>query len=118
MTEAAHYLSAPSAPPDSSPALENNAVAHCCEVWEFTRRQALNAGNSTVLARVAAFKAFQKALPPLTGLENIRTFIAYITHDMLIGTIHARRAYSGCMPLKVAEGAAPRPAPQPETSGE
>ena len=64
MTETARYLSAPCAPPDSSPALENAAVAHCCEVWEFTRRQALNAGNSTVVARGAAHSRATKENPP------------------------------------------------------
>ena len=53
MTEAVHYFSAPAAPPDFSPALENAAGAHCCEVWEITRRQALNASDRTIVANVA-----------------------------------------------------------------
>jgi hypothetical protein len=40
-----------------------------------------------VLARAAAHKAFQKALPPLTGLKNIQNFIACVAHGMLIGAI-------------------------------
>jgi hypothetical protein len=60
-------------------------MAHCCEVWELTRRQARDAGNSTVVSRVAAHKAFQKSLPPLTGPENIQNFIACVAHGMLIG---------------------------------
>jgi hypothetical protein len=87
MTQTEHYLSAPCAPPDSIPALENTAVAHCCEVWELTRRQARKVGNSVVVSRVAGHKAFQKSLPPLTGPENIQNFIACIAHGMLIGAI-------------------------------
>jgi hypothetical protein len=40
-----------------------------------------------VIARVAAHKAFQKSLPPLTGVENIRNFIACVAHGMLVGAI-------------------------------
>src|ERR1700761_7185084 len=87
MTEAIQYFAAPCAPSDSSPALENPAIAHCCEVWESTRREALRQGNNMVIARVAAHKAFQKSLPPLTGLENIQNFIACVAHGMLIGAI-------------------------------
>jgi hypothetical protein len=63
MTESAHDVSAPAAPPDSSPALENTAVAHYREVWESTRRQALNEGNRNVLARVAPPKRRTPTLP-------------------------------------------------------
>jgi hypothetical protein len=118
MTEAVHYLSAPCAPPDSSPALENAAVAHCCEVWELTRRQALNAGNSTVVARVAAHKAFQKSLPPLTGLENIRNFIACVAHGILIGAILGSDGARLLYAAQVAKGAAHSAAKPQKTGGE
>lgn len=87
MASTVHYLSAPVAPPDTSPALKNPAVAHCCEVWESTRCQSLKAGSSVVIARVAGHKAYQKSLPPLIGLENIQNFIACVAHGMLVGAI-------------------------------
>jgi hypothetical protein len=87
MTETEEVLTAPVMPSDFIPALKNPAVAHCCEVWESTRLKAENQGKIPVLARVAAHKAFQKSLPPLTGLENIRDFIACVAHGMLIGAI-------------------------------
>jgi hypothetical protein len=117
MTETVHYLSAPCAPPDSSPALENTAVAHCCEVWELTRRQARDAGNSVVVARIAAHKAFQKSLPPLTGLENIQNFIACVGHGMLIGAILTQDGTRLLYAAQVAMAAAHRPATQSKTSG-
>jgi hypothetical protein len=117
MTQYVHYLSAPCASPDSSPALENTAVAHCCEVWELTRRQAREAGNSVVLSRVAAHKAFQKSLPPLTGLENIQNFIACVGHGMLIGAILTQDGTRLLYAAQVAMAAAQRPATQPKTSG-
>jgi len=115
MTETLHDVSAPAAPPDSSPALENAAVAHCCQVWESTRRQALNQGNSNVQS--CCHKAFRIAMPPLTGDENIRNFIACVTHGMLMGAIlspgGARLQYAA----QVVGGAAHSPATQPKTSG-
>jgi hypothetical protein len=54
---------------------------------ELTRRQARDAGDSVIISRVAAHKAFRKSLPPLTGRENIQNFIACVAHGMLIGAI-------------------------------
>ena len=117
MTEPSQYFSAPCAPPDSSPALENAAVAHCCEVWELTRREARDAGNSVIVSRVAAHKAFQKSLPPLTGLENIQNFIACVAHGMLIGAILSSDGARLLYAAQVAMAAAHSPATQPKTSG-
>ena len=113
MTESAHDVSAPAAPPDSSPALENTAVAHCCEVWELTRRQARDAGNSIVVSRVAAHKAFQKSLPPLTGPENIQNFIACVAHGMLIGAILSPDGVQRLYAIRSPHS----PATHPNTSG-
>jgi hypothetical protein len=118
MTETVHYFSAPAAPPEDRPAFENTAVAYCCEVWESTRRQALNEGKSLVLARVAAHKAFQKALPPLAGLENIRNFIACVAHGMLIGAILSPDGARLLYAAQVAKSAAHSPATQPKTGSE
>ncbi len=117
MTKTVDYFSAPCAPPESSPALENAAVAHCCEVWELTRRQARETGNSVVVARVAAHKAFQKSLPPLTGLDNIQNFIACVGHGMLIGAIPTQDGTRLLYAAQVAMAAAHRLATQPQTSG-
>jgi hypothetical protein len=87
MSDAMYSVSAPTLTPDANPALQNPAIAHCCEVWESTFRQALNEGKSLVLARVAAHKAYQKSLPPLSGNRNIRNFIACVAHGMLQGSI-------------------------------
>ncbi len=114
MIETVHYLSAPCAPPDSSPALENAAVAHCCEVWELTRRQAWEAGNSVVVSRVAGHKAFQKSLPSLTGRENIQNFIACVAHGMLIGAILPQDGTRLLYAAQVAMTAANSPATQPK----
>ncbi len=117
MTELSQYFSAPCAPPDSSPALENAAVAHCCEVWERTRRQARDEGNSVIISRVAAHKAFQKSLPPLTGGENIQNFIACVAHGMLIGAILSPDGARLLYAAQVAMAADHSPAKEATTGG-
>src|ERR1700760_4563432 len=111
------YLSEPCAPPDSSPAIENTAIAHCCEVWELTRRQALNTGSSMVFARVAAHRAYQKALPPLAGQENIQNFIACVAHGMLIGAFLSEDGARLLYAAQVALTAAHKRPTQPSPSG-
>jgi hypothetical protein len=118
MAQLVPYLSAPVAPPDSSPALQNPAVAHCCEVWESARREALNAGYSMVISRVAAHKAFQKSLPPLTGLENIQNFIACVAHGMLIGAILSQDGARLLYAAQIAKNAALGPLTQAKTGEE
>jgi hypothetical protein len=110
MAETVRFELSPALPPDLSPALQNIAVAHCCQVWETTRNQALKQGVSLVLARVAAHKAYQKALPPLVGLENIQDFIACVAHGMLNGSIlspdGARLLYAAQVAKSVAQSLA------------
>ncbi len=118
MTETVHYFSAPAALPEDRPAFENPAVAYCCEVWESTRREALNQGKSMVLARVAAHKAFQKSLPPLAGLENIRNFIACVARGMLIGAILSPDGARLLYAAQVAKSAAPGRTAKQKTSSE
>lgn len=99
--------------PDNSPSLQNPAVAHCCEVWEFTFRRALKEGSSLVFARVAAHKAFQKSMPPLTGDENIRNFVACVAQGMLMGSILTRDGARLIAAARVAKAAAPNRSAEP-----
>lgn len=105
MTTAASSALASDAPADVKPALQNPAVAHCCEVWDFTRLQSLNAGKNWVLARVDAHKAYQQAMPPLIGLENIQNFIACVAHGMLKGSILHRHGSSLLYAAQIAKSA-------------
>jgi hypothetical protein len=90
MTEAVSAAPAPAMPPYIGPSLQNPAVAYCCEVWESTLRRSLKEGKNLVFARVAAHKAYQRSLPPLTGDENIRNFIACVAQGILLGAILSR----------------------------
>ena len=94
--------------PVDSPALQNPAVAHCCQLWESTGSQALKEGRSLVLAGVAAHKACQRSLPPLTGLENIQDFIACVAHGMLQGSILSPEGARQLYAAQIAKSVAPQ----------
>ena len=70
-----------------------------------------------IISRVAAHKAFQKSLPPLTGLENIQNFIACVAHGMLIGAILSRDGARLLYAAQVAMAAAHSPAKEAKTVG-
>lgn len=100
------------------PALQNPAVAHCCEFWETTLHLALNQGKSLVQSRVAAHKAYQQALPPLIGLENIQNFIACVAHGMLKGSILHQHGTTLLYAAQVAKSMAVSTGRQPKTRAE
>ncbi len=71
----------------------NTAVAQCCEIMERTYLDILapcnkRAGESEDECRSravdAAARAYAEAMPPLTGPDNIRDFIACVAKGMLL----------------------------------
>lgn len=118
LSESSSMTYAPSTLPENSPALQNPAVAYCCQVWDSTCRQALQQGRNLVFARVEAHKAYQKSLPPLTGDENIRNFIACVAHGILIGAILSRDGARLIAAARAAQSANRNSVKQSKTSGE
>jgi hypothetical protein len=80
-------MQAPAAVEEPSPALANPTVAHCVSAWERVYKITLAKEKSRPLASYEASKAYREAMPPLSGYENIRDFIACTAHAMLIGAI-------------------------------
>ncbi len=70
-----------------SPAVQNPAVALCRDAYKRAWNAAKAKRKGEVFAAIDARKAYRDALPPLSGQENIRDFIACIAHGMLIGAI-------------------------------
>jgi hypothetical protein len=66
---------------------DNPAVARCSDAYESALKEAGEHGKDSVFAELDAEKAFRKALPPLSGLQNIRDFIACVAYGMLLGAI-------------------------------
>jgi hypothetical protein len=71
---------------ESAPA-RNAAVQRCCAARDrsLEESRAGNVGKSE--ARERSQRAYQDALPDLAGYENIRDFIACISHGLLSGDI-------------------------------
>jgi hypothetical protein len=87
MTEAAQTTPAPAAAAESSPVSANPAVARCMNAWERAYKAEKAKRKSDFDASEEAEKAYRNAMPPLSGYENIRDFIACVAHAMLIGAI-------------------------------
>jgi hypothetical protein len=77
----------PEAAVESSAACENTAVARCLNAWERTYQAEKAKRKDDYDATEEAHKAYHDAMPPLSGYENIRDFIACIAHAMLINAI-------------------------------
>ena len=71
----------------SSPASANAAVARCCDAWTLACNAASASGKGQISATFEGEEAYRKAMPPLSGGDNIRDFIACAAHGMLIGAI-------------------------------
>jgi hypothetical protein len=71
----------------TAPALANPSIARCCEAKTAAHRAAAAKRQSDYQCAVAAREAYRKAMPPLTGPDNIRDFIACVAHGMLIGVL-------------------------------
>lgn len=72
---------------ESSPASANPAIARCLQVRERVYREELASGKNKTIASIDADEAYRNAMPPLSGYENIRDFIACTAHAMLINII-------------------------------
>ena len=64
------------------PALQDPAVAHCHEAWIIAYRRVMRREKSRLVACKEAGDAFLSAMPPLSGIENIRSFVACVACAM------------------------------------
>jgi hypothetical protein len=87
MTEAIETTPAPSAAEEPNAAQENPAIAHCMSAWSRAWKIAEKAGRSDIYNSHESGIAYRHAMPPLTGEEHIRDFIACVAQGMLIGAI-------------------------------
>jgi hypothetical protein len=95
----------------------NPAVARCCQAW--ARAHDAAAANGKSYPDHEARKAYRRALPPLSGPDNIRDFIACTAHAILIGAIESNDGARLLYAAQVARGALPaQPAAKkpPETA--
>ena len=106
MTETAHAVEE-----KSSPKTTNQAVEACCKAHARAFKAAKKRSDSKSFAAEQAEKAFRAAMPPLSGDQNIRDFIACVVRGMLIdvipGPVGSRLLYAA--PLASAVRTPPQP---------
>jgi hypothetical protein len=83
MTETTHTTPAPKSAHEPIAATANPAVARCLNAWARVNKAERAKGKSKCEASTEADRAYCEAMPPLSGQENIRDFIACVAHGMI-----------------------------------
>lgn len=63
------------------------AIERCCDAWYRAYQSAEARGVNKVSVWLRANEAYRNAMPPLDTPENIRDFVACLTHGMIVNTI-------------------------------
>jgi hypothetical protein len=90
---------------------QNPAVALCYESYTRALDEADEKKMFTAQANKLAQNVYRKALPPLSGRENIRDFIASVAHAMLLKIIEPEEATRLLYAAQVAQSGAKRDQP-------
>ena len=87
MTETTQATPVPTEEDKPSPDTSNPAVEICSKAYARARKAARKQSDSELYADDQAEMAFRKAMPQLSGQENIRDFIACVAYGMLTKAI-------------------------------
>jgi hypothetical protein len=87
MTEAIQTTPAPSEARSLIPVTQNPAIAKCSRAWNNAYQKEIANGTYEGSAARIAGQVYRRLMPPLTGQENIRDFIACVAYGLLIGAI-------------------------------
>jgi hypothetical protein len=90
MTEAIQTAAAPLEADKPSPISENPVIANCFSIWQRVYKAEIAKGEHYSHAHRKASLAYRRAMPPLSGHENIRDFIACVAYGLLIGAIEEK----------------------------
>jgi len=99
---------------------ENAAVARCIRAFQRAYKKefaSLDEDDSKYPAEKAGREAYLRALPPLSGHQNICDFIACIAYADLTGIIRHRDAQHFLESAKIAVAARREPSSQPKRLG-
>ena len=83
----------------------NRAIARCLQAWQSAFDAAHRQGQDKHDCEEAAAEAYKLALPPLDSYENIRDFIACITHGMFLSSFEFRDSKDYLFAAQVAVSA-------------
>jgi hypothetical protein len=101
---------------ESSPMPSNPAVDQCYGVWQRVYKAEIAKGVYHIIAGQTAGKAYRRALPPLSGQENIRDFIACVAYGMLIEAIDEKTGPKLLYAAQVAHTMLPKQPSQPKVA--
>jgi hypothetical protein len=87
MTDVNQTTSAPTVAEESDAVPENPAIARCLSAWARAYKAEKAIKNDHYEAVRKGNHNYCKAMPRLSGYDNIRDFIACVAHGMLIGAI-------------------------------
>jgi hypothetical protein len=80
--------------PDSQfrmPTSTNKAVERCCEAMRRCVQTGVKSRSHSIYPAMAGSASYCDAMPPLSGYDNIKDFIACTAHGVLIGTIDKKK---------------------------
>ena len=115
MTEAIQTTPAPSEASEPIAVPENPAIARCLNGWACAYKLEKAKKDDHYEAVRKGNHGYHKAMPRLSGYENLRDFIACVAHGMLIGAIDGDDGTRLLYAAQVALGTVRRqpPAPKP-----
>ena len=91
---------------------QNSAVALCFASYTRALDEAAEKHMTRVQANNLACGVYRRAMPPLTGWENIQNFIACVAHGMLIEIFEPADATRFLYAAQVAQSGASRERPK------
>ena len=95
--------------PQSSTSPTDAAVAICTDAWTRAHHAALKSHRGEYQADAVAAAAYCRALPNLSGVENIRAFIACVAQGLATGVIEGATASRLVYAAQVAKSALKAP---------
>ncbi len=94
---------------DADEAPINPAVARCCKAVDDEYQAVLAKTGDKMRAKYDSRNAYRTAMPPLSGAQNIRDFVACVAHGMLLGLFTDSEASRLLYAAQVAVHALPKP---------
>jgi hypothetical protein len=95
----------PSAESAPNPPVHNAAVLRCCAARDLVLAESRAMELDKRKAQGLGAEAYMQALPHLSGYENIRDFIACITHGLVTGDVSHIESSTYFYAAQVATGA-------------
>ncbi|MFP5237950.1 MAG: hypothetical protein ACLGSD_18795 [Acidobacteriota bacterium] len=86
----------------------SQAVERCRAAYQNAYKDSLAAGNSNSSAKDAAHDAYLQAMPHLDTRDDIRSFIACVTHGILHDIFWRRNGKELLVAARIAAAALPR----------